>query len=197
MARGKGKGSQFERSVCERLSAWATNGKRDDIFWRSHGSGNRATSRGKAGKRTKGQYGDICATDPIGIPFLDVVTIELKRGYSTHTIGEILDKDTHTLVQVMETWFSQAIHSHEDAGSFAWMIVHKRDQRAAMVYFPIHLYDALYDSDPEPFDYQYPFAQARVHIHAIAEPVEFVIMRFEDFLNATSIEQFEEISRRN
>lgn len=77
------------------------------------------------------------------------------------------------------------------------MIVHKRDQRAAMVYFPIHLYDALYDSDPEPFDYQYPFAQARVHIHAIAEPVEFVIMRFEDFLNATSIEQFEEISRRN
>ena len=78
---GARKGSGFEREVAKALSLWWTEGSRDDVFWRSSNSGGRATARRKRGQRTAGQHGDIAATDPVGEPFLKVVTIELKAGY--------------------------------------------------------------------------------------------------------------------
>ncbi len=59
------KGSNFEREICKLLSLWWTNDKRDDIFWRTSGSGARATTRSKTKQKTFGQYGDVQATDPI------------------------------------------------------------------------------------------------------------------------------------
>ena len=76
------KGSAFERTISEQLSLWWSKNSRDDIFWRTSQSGGRATQRAKQGKLTFGQYGDIQAIDPSGQPLLDLLTIELKRGYS-------------------------------------------------------------------------------------------------------------------
>ena len=86
-----GKGAKFEREISKALSRWWTEGERDDIFWRTSQSGGRATTRKKQGKSTKNQDGDICATDPIGQPLLDITTIELKVGYKSWNIKELND----------------------------------------------------------------------------------------------------------
>ncbi len=136
--RGKQKGNSFEREICVLLSKWWTGGKRDDIFWRTSNSGGRATVRNKAGKKTKNQYGDICAVDPIGKPLLDLVTIEVKRGYGRATLFELIDKPNKAKKQVYEEWIKQAENSAVGCGLTTndWWIIHKRDRRETMLYMP-------------------------------------------------------------
>jgi len=63
---GKTKGGSFERLVCQKLSLWVSNLKRDDIFWRSAMSGGRATVKAKKGINNISQLGDISAIDKSG-----------------------------------------------------------------------------------------------------------------------------------
>src|SRR5271166_5739903 len=101
------KGSQFERDICRKLSLWWTQDQsppNDAVFWRTSNSGGRATTRKKLGKKTKGQYGDITAIDPIGQPLIDFVTIEIKRGYNKASIIDLLDKQGKGTSQY-EKWF--------------------------------------------------------------------------------------------
>lgn len=129
-----GKGSSFERLICKQLSRWWSEGERDDIFWRSSQSGGRATQRAKSGRKTYGSYGDIAATDPIGEPLLRFFTIELKIGRSHGDVGDFLDfKDENACHKWSQT-LKQAIRSHNDAGSLAWLLICKRDFRRTMVY---------------------------------------------------------------
>lgn len=130
------KGSKFERDTCRTLSLWWTGGERDDVFWRTGGSGGRAKLRGRRGVSTYGQHGDIAATDPIGDPLIDVFTIELKRGYSKHTIQDLLDKPRKGARPKVQEWIDQAIESWEQAGSFTWLLIFRRDKREALVIFP-------------------------------------------------------------
>lgn len=140
-----GKGSNFEREVCKRLSLWWTELEtkpRDDVFWRSSISGGRATVRAKTGKSTFGSYGDIAAVDPIGLPLLKLVTIELKRGYSKHSPGELFDS-----TKFQKSPFSEAVQQAERcarlAGSFGWMLIHRRDRKAAIAYFSTNVVKLL------------------------------------------------------
>jgi hypothetical protein len=89
----KSKGGNFEREVAVALSLWWSKNSRDDIFWRTHGSGGRSTVRGKQNKRTEGQYGDISATDVSGKPLIEHWCIECKTGYSSSKKSEVLTKD--------------------------------------------------------------------------------------------------------
>lgn len=130
------KGSAFEREICKQLSKWWTDDARDDIFWRAAGSGGRATIRSKKGIKTSNSDGDIMALDPIGEPFLKCFCLELKRGYSRHTPFDVLDKPPKAKKQVFEEWIEQAEASAKSRGSLCWMIIHRRDKRMAMVYFP-------------------------------------------------------------
>lgn len=141
-----GKGSAFEREVCQDLSRWWSQDfdePRDDIFWRSSNSGGRATVRGRRGKSTFGHCGDIAAVDPIGQPLLDFVTIEVKRGYSSETLASLLDCGRKAAQQQWESWIQQAIEASERAKSFSWMIVAKRDQRERIVAFDKSAFDAI------------------------------------------------------
>lgn len=134
------KGSAFERECCVKLSLWWTQDlpePREDIFWRTAGSGARAKVRGRKSKQTHGQHGDICAIDPIGQPLIDLLTIELKRGYSKHTIADLLDKPEGAAKQVYEKWIEQAKESHKHAKSNSWLLIVKRDRRLAMAISPI------------------------------------------------------------
>jgi len=79
------KGGNFEREVAKTLSLWWTEGKREDIFYRSHASGGRFTMRRKSGKDTALQGGDITASDPIGEPLIKRWSIECKTGYGKKT----------------------------------------------------------------------------------------------------------------
>jgi len=128
------KGGDFEREICKRLSMWWTGGERDDVFWRSSQSGGRATQRAKSGRTTYGSYGDIAAVDPIGEPLLKLFTIELKRGSSYGSPADLIDTSPTDAVRPFEAAINQAISSHEEAGSYGWMIIARRDHRVAMVY---------------------------------------------------------------
>lgn len=134
------KGSAYEREICRQLSLWWTQDleePRDDLFWRTSNSGGRATARGKKNKTTKGQYGDVCATDPIGQPLIDFFTIEIKRGYNKDTIQDLLDKRPKSAKQRYETWFEKVERDYKASGSKSWMLIVRRDQRIPLVFMPL------------------------------------------------------------
>lgn len=138
------KGGDYERDICRLLSTWWTDGARDDIFWRSSGSGARAKVRHRAGAGTAGQHGDVAATDPVGVPFVDVFTTEIKRGYSEYTIHDLLDKLPGAGVQEWEHFFAQAIESYEQAGSLSWLLITRRTRREALVWIPVFIFQELH-----------------------------------------------------
>ena len=76
---GKAKGGEFERQVCKRLSEWVSDGKSDDLFWRSAMSGGRATVRKKKNQETASGQGDITAVTPAGNILTDRYVIECKH----------------------------------------------------------------------------------------------------------------------
>lgn len=106
----KSKGSAFEREISAKLSLWFSNNERDDIFYRTQSSGARFTARKKGNKDTAFQSGDITASDPIGTPLVEKLSIELKTGYGKWCI---LDKiDSHQKRTQLDKFWEQC---YEDA----------------------------------------------------------------------------------
>ena len=137
------KGSSWEREFSRDLSLWWSGGKASDLFWRSSQSGGRATVRRRKGLSTRGHCGDITATDSVGELLIRYVTIELKRGYSRHTVHDMFDKPANGAKQEWEKWILQAYQAKKNAGTPYWMIVAKRDRREAVVLCPLGLYTDL------------------------------------------------------
>lgn len=137
---GNKKGGQYERELCKKLSLWWSDGEHDDIFWRSSASGGRAKLRGRKGQRTHGHCGDICATHHSGDALTKFVTIEVKRGYATKSVAELLDKNRLTPYLTWEGWLQQAKESAVQAGSVSWILIVRHDRREEMVYMPARLF---------------------------------------------------------
>jgi|694.fasta_scaffold107292_4 hypothetical protein len=127
---GSSKGSAWEREFAVMLSLWWSEGKEDDLFWRVLGSGGRATNRGKKGKSTAGGYGDITATDHRGQALLNLCCFELKRGYNSATVQDLLDKPKNA---TYASFLDQTKRAASLAGVPYWCLVHKRDRRHALV----------------------------------------------------------------
>ncbi len=125
------KGSAFEREFAKKLSLWWSEGKADDWFWRVGGSGGRATNRAKQGKTTSNGCGDIGAQCHEAQRLLNLVTFELKRGYSSTTIQDLLDKPKGP--NQMRDFIEQAKRSASTAGTPYWILVLKRDKREELV----------------------------------------------------------------
>jgi len=175
-----GKGSSFERKICKRLSKWWSGGNRDDIFWRSSQSGGRATQRAKKGKQTFGSYGDIAAVDPVGQPLMKMFTIELKRGRSHGSPGDLLDSlpPKGKKPPPFEATLLQAMRGMKEAGSAGWMLICQRDRRMAMVYLD-------WDSA---FRFRCclsgrPFSTFRVQLYFPKARLRFLAMPFDAFLS--------------
>lgn len=109
---------------------WWSDGQADDWFWRTAGSGGRATNRAKQGKATANGGGDICAQTKEAQNLLDLVTFELKRGYNTATVSDLLDIEGGG---VMGKFIEQARRSASLAGTPYWAVIHKRDRREALL----------------------------------------------------------------
>jgi hypothetical protein len=165
------KGSGYERDVCRQLSRWWTNGERDDVFWRTPGSGAMATSRAKQGKQTFGQFGDVQAVDPVGAQLISWATIEIKRGYSGESFGAILDGPCSQWGK----WVEKAESDSRRAISEGWAIIAKRDRRMPVICCPAYLYESIDMPDPA---------------NTLGGPVavicwegrDLVVARFEEFL---------------
>ena len=175
------KGSAFERVVCKQLSLWWSDGTNDSIFWRTSGSGARAKTRSKTGKKTFGQYGDVQATDPIGQPLIDWVTIEIKKGYSKNTFQDLVDA-MPTQKPVFGQFIDQARTDHANAESVWWMLISKRDQREALVTMPLDLWKDLKE-------YQSINIKPRALI--TTQHLKIAIITFKDFLSEIEPEFFQ------
>ncbi len=131
---GKQKGNSFERECCRILSLWWSEGKRDDVFYRSQSSGGRATVRANRGVTTVNQYGDISASDNEGLMFTRFVTVEIKRGYNTSTPYDFIDKLDSSGPTKFEEWFDQAEADRKKADAKIWWLITKRDRKQTMLY---------------------------------------------------------------
>lgn len=87
---GGKKGAGFEREICKAFSKWLTEGKRDDLFWRTAMSGGRATLQRAKGKTNMAQVGDLCAIDPEGNRLTDNFVIECKKKKNLNLDGFLL-----------------------------------------------------------------------------------------------------------
>lgn len=135
MKKGGGgqKGSSFERKIAKKLSLWWTDNQRDDIFWRTSGSGARATSRSKKNKKTAYEYGDITFTDPIGKSLIDLFLIECKKGYSKEI--DLSDFFEPRRNSKLFGWWSKAKEEQKEAGRRYSLLIVERNARPAFVLF--------------------------------------------------------------
>lgn len=112
MVNGKNKGSSYEREISKKLSLWLSEGKRDDILWRTQNSGGRFTIRRKKGIDTQNQDGDITSTDPSAQFFSDIFTVELKR-YKDINLWSIITGKGGGLMSFWEQTCRQAESSNK------------------------------------------------------------------------------------
>jgi len=173
------KGSSFEREICKQLSLWWTDDERDDVFWRTSGSGARATTRRKNDIRTKYEYGDVTFTDPIGQPFIDVFLIELKRGYSSDvSVLDLLDKDIDMKLPILLQWWKKAEEEKQFAERKYSIIIFRRNRRKACIFMSRQLYNVLADQSGD-------FSGSNITWRPAQEIYEvnyFELLLFEDFL---------------
>jgi hypothetical protein len=175
--RGMAKGSNFEREICKKISLWWTDGDRDDIYWRTSGSGARAKTRGKLGKGTFGQYGDIQATDPIGQPLIDLCSIEIKRGYNKAIINDFIDSKKKPDLRV---FIEQAITDcrlREDESE--WILLVKRDRKETVLFTSFYFYKNIcLISGCKSQRYN----SVRMRVKIKKRWMYIIAMRFDDFL---------------
>ena len=182
MTKGKGKhkGSSFERQFCKKISLWWTKGERDDIFWRTSISGGRATVRAKQGKTTKGQYGDVAATDPLGVPLTELCVIELKCGYGKSSVGDYMDGTSKSMI---ERWVEQVNEDAKKGDIPFWFLVTKRDRKKVLISMPFLLVDKLLgEVRTEPVE--------MVHYW---KDIVFSTFRLDDFLVVVSSEDIKNV----
>jgi hypothetical protein len=155
--KNKNKGNSYERDICDRLSIWFSDGSRDDLFWKSSNSGGRATNRAKKGKTAQEHQGDVTWTHPKGRALIELVTIELKKGYPKAHIGQIVDRPTSINLQQQqfEEFIEQVVEAKTRAKTPFWWLIHKRDRREEMVYFNHQFYKFLLDCASLPLSYTY------------------------------------------
>lgn len=140
------KGSQFERDLCYELSRWWTRKKNRLVFWRTSNSGGGATVRARKGIKNKSHAGDITSTEKTSRPLTRLITMELKIGYTAKKGKKKQSANIHDLVDrvkqqsLYEDWIIQAVNAAHRADTPYWMLIHHRDRRRTMAFFPSVLY---------------------------------------------------------
>lgn len=113
-----GKGQNFEREFCKLFSLWLSGGKEDDHFWRTSGSGARATVRARKGKQTVNHVGDVAPVTDFAQKFLGNGIIELKTGYRYLSITDLFRSSG-----MLANWIIRLNKLTTD-----WMLVHRNRQ---------------------------------------------------------------------
>lgn len=164
------KGGDFERVFCRQLSLWWSGGKRDDLFWRTAGSGAMASSRVKLGHSQKQGHGDIMAIDRAGEVLTELVTWELKRGYPEACPWAVVEGRGKN--PAFLAFLDQAEQARAAAKANIWAIVHRRDRKNGMIYLPETAW-ALLPPVPESvlFDYGFSWQFRGVNLELFFEAI--------------------------
>lgn len=140
------KGPAFERDTCKALSLWWTNNEDDDVFYRTSGSGGRATARRKLGKKTPNEYGDIGFKRVMGKPFVSVFLCELKRGYTADiSVLDFIDSLKGRKAPLLQQWWNKAEGERTDAERKYTLIIFRRDRHRACIMISLECYNELTD----------------------------------------------------
>ena len=133
MTKGNQKGSAFERDMCRAFSLWYTSNQVDDLFWRTSGSGSRATNRAAAGNDlTKYQHGDMTFIRPEGQALLDYFSFEFKSysGIDFHGIFHTISPDKSLL-----SFWAKGVRDAEVSGRVP-ILVTKVIRGKPVIWFP-------------------------------------------------------------
>lgn len=134
---GHDKGAGFERDMCRFLSNWISGGQRDDIFWRSAGSGGLATQAAKKGKIKEFSSSDIAPTHKLAYDLLEIFTIECKFYADMHLQDLPYDR-----VSNIATFWKQAKSDAQRVNKEPLMLA-KQNRRPILVGLTIRGFDAL------------------------------------------------------
>jgi len=193
------KGGQFERELCKALSLWWSYNKRDDIFWRTAGSGARATVRRKQGKQTADAAADMMACHETGKPLTKTCLFEMKRGYSSKQkivknkktkklsikkvaygleVLSILDKQPKHKDPILLEWWGKLEKERMSTGRKFGFIIFRRDAKEACITMSYKAFKTLVDRNGK-FDGR---------IISVLFPKQekissLVILKLDDFLN--------------
>ena len=143
------KGGEWERDASKLLSLWWTEGERDDVIWRTAGSGARATVRRKVGKGTANACGDLCYTDEVAKPLFDFMLIECKRGYAkarpSDSINVLywLDRPTNTNPPLLYRWWHKLDKERQAAGAHHAVILFRRTGKQACIMMEYELFSSM------------------------------------------------------
>lgn len=148
--KGNGKGPNFERLLAKKLSLWASDGTRDDLIWRTSGSGARAKVRAHKGDKTAGAYGDLKAEHPKAFFLFKNTVFELKIGYKNWCVLSVIDQPKTKANQkkkTKQTFTSFCDQVEEDTinGDVEnSVMITKKDRREAVIWIETHLFSKLF-----------------------------------------------------
>lgn len=198
MAKSK-KGGGFERKMCKRLSLWYSHGERDDIFWRTAGSGARATCRMKQGLMTADSAGDMCAIHESAKRLTAKSIWEFKRGYTSKkgttgsiNIISIVDKLTAEKDPILVNWFIKLKKEMRQHGRKYGFIIFQRDRKNACIAITNKTFNYLRARNKR----KYFFPSFGPVVSILCYKIEFSIMDLEDFLEWCEPETISRTIRR-
>lgn len=178
----KAKGSQFERDMAKKLSLWLSDGERDDLLWRSHSSGGRATQRQNAGLDTEGQHGDLTSTSDLGKKLIDRYSIELKRIKDIDFLNVICGR-TNALTGYLEQTVNQADLASTDGNIVMPMLIVKIDRKPELMFVPDDVGFMFFpDTDDEWVSAKRLFMFPHKDIRWVAYPLDDVLKHKPYFL---------------
>lgn len=186
MGKGSKKGSSFERAICKTLSLWLSKNKKDDIFWRTPGSGARATTRMKKQITTDDSAGDILAISKEGKIFTKNFLIEIKRGYSKQiSLFPFIDFSVKVKKKpILFQWWIKAEKERKQHKRKWSIIIFKRDRKETCVFLSKKVFDIFIRLNKQK-------DIGRVSI--FFNQYKFVVLPLNIFLKAVKINQFKRI----
>ena len=125
MAKGKGKGSLWERDVAKLLTKWLTGEEKPYVWWRMPGSGAIAT----ISEENKELSGDIMCLRPEGAFLTDKYSIECKVGYPTSSFHKHLKGVKNDEIRL----FWEQCCNDADRASKLPMLIYKKKQYNALI----------------------------------------------------------------
>jgi len=188
------KGFGFERKLAVIFGEWWTKGERDDVFWRTDGSGSRATSRARKGKLTRFQYGDMTFTDPIGQPLIEAFSFEFKN-YKTYDLLSAFsptDPNKSWLVFWAEAGIDAKLSEREP------ILITKKNQHKMLMWVPKNLFNTLYSYGFRPHPRMFIDLKAQTvrlkQNKTVDIPQQRVVgVLFDDFIEQVDPQMFKEM----
>jgi hypothetical protein len=161
---GAVKGAEFERLVSKQLSRWCSDGERDDLYWRTAGSGSRGTLQ-----KAANQLGDVSAIGHQGSYFTERCIVECKS-YKRFDWPRFLFERTGEFHSFWVKLRSQCNEYHRFPLLFA-----KENNRLPLVVVDIFLIPALVGT---------PRLTSRAHGLGIYYMGEFLATPYSQFIKA-------------